>query len=237
MPSDSSTGAAAYTAQTVATWSANCRGSAGADVNQSRLRCGRSGASLEKAPHRAGRNGGNDGPFDRFVGQFLRRPVADRAVATGGWFTGQRDDLDHLLGGEAGRRPGARGIAERIGHQAGQEAIVVASRDGRFQPGRLCQPPRPPGPHRAAIEIDPASDLLVVAAAGGSENNLKATDQTLGTGVAACQVFHHAAETIAEDDGRGRRATPRVGSWDGDGRSDRPPQHTRNRPTTSANVY
>ena len=64
-------------------------------------------AQLLKTLHRAWRNLLDNAAFDRFVGQFARRPTAYRPIRRCWRFTRQRHDLHELLEGESRGRSGA----------------------------------------------------------------------------------------------------------------------------------
>jgi hypothetical protein len=133
--------------------------------------------------------------------------MARRPVAAGRRLAGQRHDLDHLLGAEGGGGAGPRRVVEGIGHQLDQPPLVVAPGGGRFQPGDRRQPAGTPGADGGAAEAELASDLVVGEAVAGSQDDVQAADEALGTGLAARQALEDAAEAGTEDNGLGRRAT------------------------------
>src|SRR5262249_54573391 len=54
--------------------------------------------------------------FAGLVGQFTRRPMADRPARRLWWLASQGDDLAPLLGAEGGRRTWARSVLETLVH-------------------------------------------------------------------------------------------------------------------------
>ena len=62
------------------------------------------------------------------------------------------------------------------------------------------QPPLPPGADGVAVQAEPTSDLLVVAAGTRGQHDLETPGQALGTGLASDQPVEDRPEAITQHD-------------------------------------
>jgi len=114
-------------------------------------------------------------PSDRFIGQSL--PTGGSQASA----TISTTCSTLKIGGT----PDRGASSKKNGHQAGQEALVVAGYDGRFQVGAPRQPARLPDLCGGAMEGQGAGDLVIITTVGGGQDNLQAKHHALRTGLAA----------------------------------------------------
>src|SRR5215831_6833118 len=109
-------------------------------------------------------NGCDNPAFAGLVGQFTRRPMADRPARCLWGLASQSDDLAPLLCAEGGRRTGARGVLEPLGHGT----------------AGACEPVAAPAPDCGACRAKAPGHGWGCEALGQQEDNLCPETQVLG---------------------------------------------------------
>ncbi len=136
--------------------------------------------------------------------------MADRSVTGGRRLTGERDDLDDLLGGEGRPGAGPRGVGQGVRDALGERRIVVTGRFGGGQrPGGGVPAPAPAldGP---AVEAQPVGDLVRGLAHSGGQHDPDTADSSLRAGMAAGEPFQQGPLALSQRDRRRFGATHRT---------------------------
>ncbi len=116
----------------------------------------------------AGRDAVHDAALDDLVGDLAAAPVGDRPAGGGGSLAGQGDDPADLLGGDPRRSPRPRGVGQTLGD------VQVILGDGLE-----ANPAISPGPGGGDRDVQQASDLGVVLAIGGGQDDAGPEDRLL----------------------------------------------------------
>jgi hypothetical protein len=114
--------------------------------------------------------------------------VADRPTRLLGRLTRHRHDLDDLLGGEGGRRPGPGGVVEDLSQERSQSMPVLVLL-GSLQVGRRLQPAVPPVADGQAGQAQLLGDGLDARMGRQGEDDRGASDQTLVGGLLSLETL------------------------------------------------
>jgi hypothetical protein len=136
--------------------------------------------------------------------------VADRPVAGGRRLTGERDDLDDLLGGEGRPRAGPRGVGQGIRDALDKRRVVVTGRLGGGQRPGGGVPARTPALDGPTVKAQLVGDLVGGVACGGGQHDPDTTDEALGAGVPTGEPLQQGPLALSQLNRRCFRATHRT---------------------------